>query len=107
MRAPKPAAGGAVAVQVDHSRRSLLVGGEPFFGTGWYSGTGNGTGASAFTPDSGKGHWSESIYTRIEMQARLGDNMMMPCATSFFALPPSDRKACRGAGTGSTNLTRR
>ena len=78
MRAPTPAAGGAVAVQVDHSRRSLLVGGEPFFGTGWYSGTGNGTGDSAFTPDSGTGHWSESIYTRIEMQARLGDNMMMP-----------------------------
>ena len=81
MRAPQPTAGGAVAVQVDHSRRSLLVGDELFFGTGWYTGTGD----TYYTPDSANGHWSSSMdgpdsstYKMIDMQARLGDNIMMP-----------------------------
>ena len=36
-RVPPPAAGSAVQpVQVDHSRRGLLVGGKPWSGVGWY-----------------------------------------------------------------------
>lgn len=70
---------GAVPVQVDHARRGLLVGGETFFATGWFTGTGD----NYWSPNDAHA-WQRDYPTpwagtmeMIQMQARLGDNIMM------------------------------
>jgi hypothetical protein len=77
MRAPPPQPGSAVPVQVDHFRRSLLVGGELFFGSGWFSHSGD----NWWTPDgSTEGSWPmtlEATEAMVRMQAQLGDNIIM------------------------------
>lgn len=76
MRAPPvPAAskGGVAPVQVDHSRRGLLVGGEPFLGSGWYA-----DGNDART-------WAGSAAdyaAAMQAQALVGDNQVMPYGLS-------------------------
>jgi hypothetical protein len=71
MRAAPPATGagqGLAAAQVDHSTRGVLIGGEPFLGSGWYVADGFRT--------------LESLMDAVSMQARVGDNQVMPYGLS-------------------------
>ena len=100
MKAPPPAAGpagnggggggggveskaAAVPVQVDHHRRGLLVGGQPFVGSGWY------LAGQDLSPDwwlQADANLSAPLGV-LARQAALGDNQVMPYQLSW--LPPA------------------
>lgn len=73
MRAPPAPGPTVVPVQVDHSRRTLLVGGEPFLGSGWYA------------DGNDNLRWAGNITAyaaAMQAQALVGDNQVMPYGLS-------------------------
>jgi hypothetical protein len=68
---------GAVPVQVDYSRRGLLVGGETFFGSGWFTGTGDNYWSGATEAAHAWETTRVETMLMIRRQASLGDNIMM------------------------------
>jgi hypothetical protein len=71
MRAPPPPPG-VIPTQVDHFRKGLLVGGEPFVGAGWYISVG-------MMRDTVAGSYEKSdIWPLLDRQAIVGDNQLMP-----------------------------
>ena len=69
MRAPRPPSG-VIASQVDHFRRGLLVGGEPFLGAGFY--------ISVPKPADNESLAGSAVWSLLERQAIMGDNQLMP-----------------------------
>ena len=69
MRAPAPPSG-VVPTQVDHHRRGLLVGGEPFVGVGWYT--------SVTAPPANSSLQGTELWELLSRQSIVGDNQMMP-----------------------------
>ena len=69
MRAPRPPPG-VIVSQVDHFRRGLLVGGEPFLGAGFY--------ISVPKPADNESLASSALWSLLERQAIMGDNQLMP-----------------------------
>jgi hypothetical protein len=69
MRAPHPPPGVMVS-QVDHFRRGLLVGGEPFLGAGFY--------ISVPKPAENESLAGSALWSLLERQASMGDNQLMP-----------------------------
>ena len=74
IRAPPPAAVGPIeAVQVDHSRRGMLVAGQPYVGSGWYA--------------DGNSNWQHNLSAYLDVvarQASVGDNLIMPYGLPRF-----------------------
>ena len=73
MRAPPAAAATVEPVQVDHDRRGLLVGGQAFVGSGWY------------VDGNDEPTWRKNLSNMaaaIAMQAKVGDNQVMPYGLS-------------------------
>jgi hypothetical protein len=73
MRAPAVPAATVEPVQVDHDRRGLLVNGRTFVGSGWYA------------DGNDEQTWRKNLSTMaaaIAMQAKVGDNQVMPYGLS-------------------------
>ena len=71
VRAPSSSA--VTEVQVDHSRRGILIGGQPYIGSGWYA--------------DGNSNWQHNLTAYLAVvtqQASVGDNLIMPYGLSRF-----------------------
>ena len=78
MRAPPPPPG-VIPTQVDHWTRGLLVGGEPFLGTGFYISVG--------APAANESIVDSQLGRLLDRQAVMGDNQMMPYFFSGLSHP--------------------
>jgi hypothetical protein len=72
----------ALAVQVDHSSRSLFVDGRPWVGVGWYE---DGLRANG---NGGFASFADQAEYFVHKQAPSGVNQAMICEAAFSSLPP-------------------